>query len=136
MTHSLYHECLDLLVTIDEYNKCIDLESNYIDDILDKGRLVSVLFSCMRYKIIVGISSILDKNKKCLSIYKLLNVYEQSGIKKLNNEIKKAKDELQKYEELRENIKNLRDKVFAHVEIEYAIETEDIFDMNVDFFNE
>ena len=32
MTHSLYHEWLDLLVTIDEYNKCIDLESNYIDD--------------------------------------------------------------------------------------------------------
>ena len=35
MNHSLYHECLDLLVTIDEYNKCIDLESNYIDDRVD-----------------------------------------------------------------------------------------------------
>ena len=45
MNYSLYHECLDLLVTIDEYNKCIALESNYIDDIIDKDRLVSVLFS-------------------------------------------------------------------------------------------
>ena len=43
MTHSLYHECLVLLVTIDEYNKCIALESNYIDNILDNGRLVSIL---------------------------------------------------------------------------------------------
>ena len=97
MNYSLYHECLVLLVTIDEYNKCIALESNYIDDILDKCRLVCVLFSCMKYKIIIGIFSILDKSKIFIKVnfVKILSVnYDDDtlNIKLLNsfnlNEVK------------------------------------------------
>lgn len=77
VTFSLYQECLELKMTIDEYKKCVDFNSNYIDDILDKGRLVSVLLKCLTYRITIGIANLLDTNKKCLSVYKMLNLYEQ-----------------------------------------------------------
>lgn len=69
ITFSLYQECLELKTTIAEYKKCVDFNSNYIDDILDKGRLASVLLKCLRYRVIIGIATLLDtKRNACLYI--------------------------------------------------------------------
>lgn len=132
VTFSLYQECLELKMTIDEYKKCVDFNSNYIDDILDKGRLVSVLLKCLRYRITIGIANLLDTNKKCLSVYKMLNLYEQIDNKELNKEVQKAKVDLEKYNVLKNNVKEMRDKMYAHIDIVYLLEEGDLFDIDVD----
>ena len=66
----------------------------------------------------------------------MINLCEQVGKKELNKEVKNAKIELLKFNDLKNNIKQLRDKMYAHIEIEYSLEEEDIFDLDFDFLNQ
>lgn len=135
--HAIYHECRILRETILEYNKCIDFNSNYLNNLIDDyPELLSASLESMRYRIMIGMGVLFDENKKSLSINKMINLCEQVGKKELNKEVKNAKIELLKFNDLKNNIKQLRDKMYAHIEIEYSLEEEDIFDLDFDFLNQ
>ena len=48
---------------------------------------------------------------------------------------KKIRKELGKYAELEENIKRLRDKIYGHTDVAYALENEEIFDIDFEKLN-
>lgn len=62
----------------------------------------------------------------------MLNLYEQIDNKSLNKEVQKAKTDLEKYNVLRNNVKEMRDKMYAHIDIVYSLEEGDLFDIDVD----
>lgn len=135
--YTIYHECRILKETIVEYNRCIDLKSDYMNKLIDEyPNLFSISLDSMRYRIIIGLGVLFDENKKSLSINKMINLCEQVGKKELNQEIKKIKSDLQKFDDLNKNIKILRDKMYAHIEIEYSLEEEDVFDLDFEFLNQ
>lgn len=62
----------------------------------------------------------------------MLNLYEQIDNKELNKEVQKAKVDLEKYNILKNNVKEMRDKMYAYIDIVYSQEEGDLFDINVD----
>ena len=135
--HAIYHIAKDIKRTIIIYNKCAYCNSNYIDNLLENyNELVSPMIDSMRYRIIVGMGNLFDNSKNSLSINKMLNLSEQEGKVELNKVVKKYRKEFDKFNDLIKNIKLLRDKMYAHIEISYSLESEEIFDIDFDFLNE
>lgn len=62
----------------------------------------------------------------------MLNLYEQIDNKELNKEVQKAKVDLEKYNVLKNNVKEMRDIMYAHIDIVYSLEEGDLFDIDVD----
>lgn len=62
----------------------------------------------------------------------MLNLYEQIDNKELNKEVQKARVDLEKYNILKNNVKEMRDKMYAYIDIVYSQEEGDLFDINVD----
>lgn len=62
----------------------------------------------------------------------MLNLYEQIDNKELNKEVQKAKVDLEKYNILKNNVKEMRDKMYEYIDIVYSQEEGDLFDINVD----
>ena len=62
----------------------------------------------------------------------MLNLYEQIDNKELNKEVQKAKVDLEKYNILKNNVKEMRDKMYEYIDIVYSQEEGDLFDINLD----
>lgn len=135
--HTFYFECKKIKETIDQYEFLCNSSNEYLESIMDKySKLFSVSIESMRYRIIIGLGNIVDNDKKSLTFNKIINIAEQEGIKKINSIIKKAKKEILYYDEFINNIKLLRDKMYAHIDIIYSLEEEEIFDIDFEFLNE
>ena len=133
--HAFYHECKRVNETINQYELLFTDED--LDKIMDKyPKLFFSTVESMRYRIIIGMGNMIDNDKKSLSITKVLNLAEQEGIEKVNMIIKEARKELSNYSEVINNIKILRDRMYAHIDIEYSLEEEEIFDIDFEFLNE
>ena len=134
--HAFYFECKQIKETIEQYEFLSIIEDSELDKIMDKyTKLYFTSIESMRYRIIVGMGSVVDGNKKSLTFNKIINMSEQEGISNMNNIINNAKKELLKYDELINNIKLLRDKMYAHIDIDYSLEEEEIFDIDFEFLN-
>lgn len=134
--HAIYNECKIIKMTIIQYKKYTDLndkDSTYISNKYVK--LFSVMLDSMRYRIIIGMGNLFDGNKKSLSIKKMLSISQQVGNNEINNIIKKIEQELTNYDSLFSNINNLRDKMYAHIDIKYSLEEGDIFDIDFELLN-
>ena len=133
---TIYFESKNIRETIIQYNKCCDIENEELFIKFDKyPKLFSTILDSMRYRIIIGMGNLFDKDKKSASIKKLLNICENEGISDLNKVVKKMKKELGQYAELEENIKILRDKIYGHIDVSYALEEEEIFDIDFEKLN-
>lgn len=133
---TIYFESKNIRETIIQYNKCCDIGNEELFNIFDEyPKLFSTILDSMRYRIVIGMGNLFDKNKACASIIKLLNICENEGISDLNKIVKEIKKELGKYAELEENIKILRDKMYGHIEVAYALEEEEIFDIDFEKLN-
>ena len=134
--HAFYFECKQIKETIEQYEFLLNSTDDDLNNIMDKySKLFFSSIESMRYRIIIGLGTIIDSDKKALSISKIINMAEQEGDKKINEIIKKARKDILNYEELINNIKLLRDKMFAHIDIEYSLEDEEIFDIDFEFLN-
>ena len=133
--HAFYHECKRVNETINQYELLLTYED--LNKIMDKyPKLFFATLESMRYRIIIGIGNMIDNDKKSLSINKVLNLAEQEGIEKVNRIIKKFRKQLLNYDEVINNIKLLRDRMYAHIDIEYSLEEEEIFDQDFEFLDE
>ena len=133
---TIYFESKNIRETIIQYNKCCDIENEELFIKFDEyPNLFSTILESMRYRIVIGMGNLFDKDKACASIIKLLNICESDGISDLNKVVKKIKKELGKYAELDENIKILRDRMYGHIDVAYALEEEEIFDIDFEKLN-
>lgn len=133
--HAFYFECKSVYETIIQYEFLSTNEEFYT--IMDKHpHFISVSLESMRYRIIIGLGNMVDNDKKSLSINKILNLAEQEGIEKVNSIIKSARKSLLSYGNLIDNIKLLRDRMYAHIDVEYSLEEEELFDPDFEFLNE
>ena len=133
--HALYFECKRVYETIIQYELLSTDEELF--KIIDKyPKLFSCSVESMRYRIIIGVANMVDNDRKSLSINKVINLAEQEGIEKVNMIIKKFRKELPNYDEVINNIKLLRDRMYAHIDVEYSLEKEEIFDIDFEFLNE
>ena len=133
---TIYFESKNIRETIIQYNKCCDIENEELFIKFDEyPNLFSTILESMRYRIVIGMGNLFDKDKACASIIKLLNICESEGISDLNKVVKKIKKELGKYAELDENIKILRDRMYGHIDVAYALEEEEIFDIDFEKLN-
>ena len=133
--HAFYFECKSIYETIVQY-KLISINEDIYTIMDNYPHLLSVSLESMRYRIIIGLANMVDNDKKSLSINKILNLAEQEGIKKVNLIIKNSRKGLSNYENLINNIKLLRDRMYAHIDVEYSLENEDLFDLDFEFLNE
>ena len=134
--HALYHECKQIKETIIEYNMLIAYDNSTTNEIMEKYPLLfSTALDCMRYRIIIGMGHMFDNDKNSLSIEKIMNIFEQVGNKKLNKIKKDFNKKYLEFDELKSNIKELRDKMYAHIEIKSSLEDRDIFDIDFEFLN-
>ena len=134
--HAFYFECKQINETIEQYEFLLNSKNADLNNVMDKySKLFFSSIESMQYRIIIGLGTIVDNDKKALSISKIMNMAEQEGNKKINEIIKKARKDFLNYEELINNIKLLRDKMFAHIDIEYSLEDEEIFDIDFVFLN-
>lgn len=135
--YSFYFQCKRLRETIDQYEFLCNSSDEDLCSIMDKyTELFFVSIDSMRYRIIIGLGNIIDNNKKSLTFKKIIGLAEQEGIDKINLIIKKTKKDILDYEEFINNIKLLRDKMYAHIDIIYSLEEKEIFDIDFDFLNE
>ncbi len=135
--HALYFECKKIIETIEQYEFLCNSIDEELNNIMDKyPKLFFTSIESMRYRIIIGVANIVDNDKKSLTFNKIINIAEQEGIKKVNEIIKKSKKDILNYDEFTQNIKLLRDKMYAHIDIEYSLEEEEIFDIDFKFLNE
>ena len=133
--HAFYFQCKRVKETIDQYEFLSTDED--LNKIMDKyPKLYSVSLESMRYRIVIGLGNMIDNDSKSLTINKIINLAEQEGNKKLNSIIKNVRESLLNYDELICNIKLLRDKMYAHIDIKYSLEEEEIFDIDFNFLNE
>lgn len=134
--HAFYFECKKIKETIEQYEFLLNSSDEDLNNVMDRySKLFFSSIESMRYRIIIGLGTIVDYDKKALSFSKIINMAEQEGNKKINEVIKKARKDICNYEELISNIKLLRDKMFAHIDIEYSLEEEEIFDIDFEFLN-
>lgn len=134
--HAFYFECKNIKEVIEQYKFLSKLEDAELDNVMDKyPKLFFASIESMRYRIIIGLGNIVDNDRKSLSFNKIINMSEQEGVQEINSVIKKVKQEARIYDELIDNIKLLRDKMFAHIDINYSLEEEEIFDIDFEFLN-
>ena len=134
---AFYFECKHIKEVIEQYEFLLNSDDEDLNIIMDKySKLFFSSIESMRYRIIIGLGTIIDGDKKALSFSKIINMAEQEGNVKINIIVKKTRKEITIFEELINNIKLLRDKMFAHIDIEYSLEDEEKFDIDFDFFNE
>ena len=133
--HAFYFECKSIYETIVQY-ELISINEDIYTIMDNYPHLLSVSLESMRYRIIIRLANMVDNDKKSLSINKILNLAEQEGIKKVNLIIKNSRKGLSNYENLINNIKLLRDRMYAHIDVEYSLEIEDLFDLDFEFINE
>ena len=87
---TIYFESKNIRETIVQYNKCCDIENEELFIKFDKyPKLFSTILDSMRYRIVIGMGNLFDKDKKSASIKKLLNICENEGISDLNKVVKK-----------------------------------------------
>lgn len=135
--HAFYFECKHIKEAIEQYEFLLNSRDEDLNNIMDKySKLLFSSIESMRYRIIIGLGTIIDSDKKALSFSKIMNMAEQEGNKKINEIVKKTRKDIINFEELINNIKLLRDKMFAHIDIEYSLEEEEIFDINFEFLDE
>lgn len=135
--HALYFECKKISETIDQYEFLCNSTDGELNIVMDKyPKLFFTSIESMRYRIIIGLGNIVDNDKESLTFNKIINIAEQEGIEKINAIIKKSKKDILNYNEFIKNIKLLRDKMYAHIDIEYSLEEEEIFDIYFEFLNE
>lgn len=135
--HVLYFECKKISETIDQYEFLCNSTDGELNIVMDKyPKLFFTSIESMRYRIIIGLGNIVDNDKESLTFNKIINIAEQEGIEKINAIIKKSKKDILNYNEFIKNIKLLRDKMYAHIDIEYSLEEEEIFDIDFEFLNE
>jgi len=133
---TIYLECKNIREAIIQYNKCCDIENEELFEKFDEyPKLFATVLDSMRYRIVIGMGNLFDKDKACASIVKLLNICESEGISDLNKVVKKIRKELEEYVELEENIKIFRDRMFGHIDVVYALEEEEIFDLDFEKLN-
>ena len=134
--HAFYFECKRIRETINQYELLTTSADDELDKMMDKyPQLFFTTIESMRYRIVIGLANIVDNDKKCLTINKIVNIAEQEENKKINDIIKEFKRDIQKYDEFVGNIKLLRDKMYAHIDIDYSLEEEEIFDIDFEFLN-
>lgn len=134
--HALYNECKQIKKTIIEYNKLIAYDNPSTNEIMEKYPLLfSTTLDCMRYRIIIGMGHMFDNNRNSLSIEKIMNMFEQVGNKELNKIKKDFNKKYLEFAELQKNIKELRDKMYAHIDIKSSLEYGDVFDIDFEFLN-
>lgn len=135
--HSLYFECKKISDTIDQYEFLCGSTNKDLNSIMDKyPKLFFTSVESMRYLIIINLANIVDNDKKSLTFNKIINIAEQENVEKINSIIKKTKKDILNYAEFINNIKLLRDKMYAHIDIEYSLEKNEIFDIDFEFLNE
>lgn len=133
---TIYLESKNISETIIQYNKCCDIENEELFKKFDEyPKLFLTILDSMRYRIVIGMGNLFDKDKASASIIKLLNICENEGSSDLNKVVKKIKKELGQYAELEENIKIFRDRMFGHIDVVYALEEEEIFDLDFEKLN-
>ena len=134
--HAFYFECRKIRETIKQYEFLSMPLDNELDKVMDKNpKLFFSAIESMRYRIVIGLANIVDNDRRSLTINKIINLSEQEGNKKINDIIKKFKNDMSEYNEFVENIKLLRDRMYAHIDIEYSLEEEEIFDIDFEFLN-
>lgn len=134
--HAFYFECKKIKEAIEQYEFLSKLEDNELDNLMDKyPKLFFTSIESMRYRIIIGLGNIVDNYRKGLSFNKIINMSEQEGNREINSVIRNVKEETRIYDELIDNIRLLRDKMYAHIDINYSLEEEEIFDMDFEFLN-
>lgn len=134
--HAFYFECRNVRETINQYELLCGQMNDDLEKVMDKyPKLFSCSIESMRYRIIIGLGNMTDTNNASLSINKILNLAEQEDIKQVNLIVKNGRNNLLKYKDLINNINLLRDRMFAHIDINYSLEEEEIFDMDFEFLN-
>ena len=87
--HTFYFECKHIKEAIEQYEFLLNSDDEDLNIIMDKySKLFFSSIESMRYRIIIGLGTIIDGDKKALSFSKIINMAEQEGNIKINKIVK------------------------------------------------
>lgn len=117
----IYEEASNILKCIKQYkfityNNCESFDTIY----KDYPDLFCATLEAFRYQIIVGTTKLVVKNQESICVDKLLNIIEQLNREELKDIKQKILHEKEQFSQLIDNLRLIRDKVFAHTDLKYT----------------
>ena len=98
-----------------QYRYVLEFFDEHLDFINKAPCFWSEVITSLRYSMLMQVARLFDESKDAIGIRKMINIVEQSKYKDSAKDILyRVRNEYDSYQNLIEDIRNMRDKIYAH----------------------
>ena len=111
----LQNDAVDTLNTVLEYGFVLDFTTKHLDFVNRAPSFWSEVMRSLRFTLIMKSARLFDESADAIGLNKVLNILEQSIYgSRMKNELKEIREQYSKYHKYINEIRTIRDKIYAH----------------------